>query len=454
MIKNNFFLPAMFVFMLFSCSEDEQKYNDTQSPEVNLSASEAYSEPGRIFHITGTVSDETGIASIHLLNADWYLDKTITFKDTLITKYELDYKFKAPENASVTQNHVIKVTVADVGGNTKSIDQLVNLNGDFDAPTLDAPLPEAITVLIKENTLLNLNFTVKDNKGLSAVFVKCDELSIFDEIHIDGLNYNYSKSIPLKSETGAYQFTVSATDRMNNKMESNFEVNVSELPDFQVIYLTDCFTKESLNANLVGGAIPAKRTAPFTYEIAYYAKQAGQGVYFIPQNTDLQPICFGVSPDSQDKLADDPNTSLPVTLSEVGYYNLRINTMQGTYSVEKYTPNTPVYGLDLKIGIAGCGFPDYPDQNWSPAQAILLEQDAANPYILYKVLDMVGTVQMTLTPLDDRGWWLEPFWRLEQDGGAPLQSGSNGRWEVKNRTTYRFELDTHLQRARILGVNK
>lgn len=453
----NKFKLLLFASLLlgFEACSDKEKTYPPGVPDIQLEISEVYSEPGRVFNIKGTVTDDVGIASINLLNTAWYLDKTITFdKSDLIKSYGLDYKFKAPVDASILQNHIIKVTVTDVGGVSKSVDLEVNLNGDFVAPTFDAPISDTITVLIKENTVLNLSFKASDDKALAYVVVKCPSLGINDSITISGTSYDYFKSIPLASDEGNYDFLIVLGDRFNNKAQSKFVARVSELPDFATIWLTDFFTKESLNANLVAGAIPAKRTEPFTYTIAYYAAKANTGVLFIPQSTDLQPICFGVNPNEEGKLADEPSISQPIVLPEAGYYNITVNTLQGTYSFEKYTPSTEVYGLDLLIGIAGpASFPEYPDQNWNTRAVILLEQDADNPYILYKELDMLGTVQMCITPQDERGWWPEPFWRIEIDGNAPLNSGSAGAFPVTVRTRYLFSLDTHLQRARILAVN-
>ena len=449
--RSKFLLFASLLLGFAACSKE--KTYPPGVPDIQLTVSEVYSEPGRVFNIKGKVTDDVGIASINLLNTAWYLDKTITLdKSDLKKSYDLDYKFKAPADASILQNHIIKVTVTDVGGVSKSVDLEVNLNGDFVAPTFDAPISDTITVLIKENTELNLSFKAKDDKALAYVVVKCPSLAIYDSITITGASYDYFKSIPLVSEKGKYDFLIVLGDKFNNKAQAKFVAKVSDLPDFATIWLTDFSTKESLNANLVGGAIPAKRTGPFTYTIAYYAAKTNTGVLFIPQSTDLQPICFGVNPNEEGKLVDDPNISQPIVLPEVGYYSITVNTLQGTYSFEKYTPSTPVYGLDLLIGIAGVGFPEYPEQSWNTKAVILLEQDASNPYLLYKVLDMLGSVTICITPLDERGWWPEPFWRIEKDGNAPLNSGSAGTFQATVRTTYRLELDTHLQRARILAV--
>jgi hypothetical protein len=479
MMQGKLLLGAALALGVFACSNDEVAYDDARAPEVALEVAELYSEPGRVFHITGAITDDVGVASIRLVIQEWALDKTISLRrDTLVTRYELDYQFKMPADADLSKNFSITISVTDVAGRVTSVEQLVNPNGDFDAPALDAPMPDTITVLLRPTTTLNLNFTMNDNKALAYVVVQSSDLNIYDSITAitdnGGKSYSYANSISLAAENAVYSFRIAAMDKLGNAMESLFAAKVSGLPDFAGLYLTDFLTKEELNRHLIGTAL-AERTAPYTYKIGYYAKAASTGgVYFIPQKTDLQPICFGADPAAAGTIATELPTSQPITFPEAGYYSITINTLEGTYSIEKYTPTTATpysyneafkaeFGFDLQLGITGAGFPEYPSQSWSPGDAIPLETDAQNPYLLYKVLDMEGDIQMTITAKDDWSvhdcgcYWIDPphapSWRIGQDGVACFAgSCSNAGWTVSTRTRYRFELDAHLNRALILKV--
>jgi hypothetical protein len=466
---------ALMLGLFATCTDEAGSFNDAEEPQVQLSLQELFGEPGRAFNITGTITDDIGIADIRLQIAEWYLDKTISLRrDTLVRAYELDYRFKMPaEGVDMSKNYTIVITVTDVAGKVTVVNKSINPNGDFEAPQLDAPLPDTVTVLLKENTVLNLNFTITDNKELAYVVVRCEGLSINDSVSTTETSYHYANSIALTSQQGLYDFSVRASDKMGNLLESNFVANVSEMPDFLKIYLTEFLTKETLNAHLVGAAAPASRTVAYTYTIDFYADRADRGIYFIPQKTDLQPICFGIDPEETDKLTDDPAVSQPITFAEVGYYHITVNIKTGAFSTEKYTPASttvnatddvseawtatlPEQLMDLRLGIAGKGFPEYPAQDWVPGEAILLLQDSNNPWILYKELDMEGDVEMTITPIpresvDHSSWWLDPGWRIWQDGTASA-GGSNGAWTVSKRAKYRFELDIHLGRARILKL--
>jgi hypothetical protein len=469
------FLAGMAMLGLFSCGDDgEKNYADAEAPQVQLALEELFGEPGRAFSITGTIIDDVGIAGIRLQIAEWFLDKTILLnRDTLVRAYQLSYSFKMPEEGvDMSKNYSIVITVTDVAGKTAQATLSINPNGDFAAPELDAPLSDTITVLLKDNTVLDLDFTITDNKALAYVVVRCGGLNIYDSTATAEASYHYTKSISLGSQQGIYDFSVVAADKLGNLLEGKFVANVSEMPNFLKIYLTEFLTKETLNAHLAGIPVPASQTVAYTYTIDYYADKAGRGIYFIPQKTDLQPICFGIDPAESDVLSNDPKVSQPITFAEAGYYHITVNIKTGAYSTEKYVPASttvnatvgqggdawtatlPDQLMELQLGIVGAGFPEYPLQDWFPGEAILLLQDSNNPWILYKELDMEGDVDMTITPLDyehDGGWWLSPGWRIWQDGTAN-SSGSNGKWTASKRAKYRFELDVHLGRARILKL--
>lgn len=477
MTQGKLLLGAALALGGVACSNDDVEYDDAQAPAVALQVAELYSEPGRVFHIVGSVTDDVGIAAIRLVIQEWALDKTISLRrDTLVTRYELDYQFKMPADADLSKIFSITVSVTDVAGKVTSVEQAVNPNGDFDAPALDAPMPDTITVLLRPTTTLNLSFTMTDNKALAYVVVQSSDLNLYDSIATitdnGGKSYTYTESFPLASENAVYSFRIAAMDKMGNAMQSLFAAKVSGLPDFDKLYLTDFLTREELNRHLIGTAL-ARRTGPYTYQIGYYSKAANAGgVYFIPQKTDVQPICFGADPAAPGTLATELPTSQPITFPEVGYYTITISTLAGTYSIKKYTPTTPTpasykadfleeMGFEMRLGIIGKGFPEY-DQNWRPGDAIPLETDAQNPYILFKELDMEGAVQIQVEPRDDGhdgGWWLGqpdnssyPGWKINKDGNADPYDSSVDELTVSSRTRYRFELDAHLNRALILKV--
>lgn len=474
-MKNNFLIFGILMFALFSCDKDDSGINDSQAPDIQLSAAETFSEPGREFHITGTVTDNEGIASINLLNADWYLDKTIVFRDTIVKNYALDYKFKAPAGASTASNYTIKVTVTDVGGNVKTVDLQVNLNGDFTAPVFTASPDVAITVLIKDETRLNLRFTVEDDKALDYIDVSIPEISYTTRIDAQGSKVvDFSEPIVLPSTAATYNLTIKAVDKFNWTTERQSVISVSNMPDFQKMYLVDVKESAKLNSDVFGIPMLIDRTAAYTYRARYYNETANTEIRFVPQKTDFSPICFGIDPDDNSILTDEPDRSQAIVLPEAKkYYEITFNIMSGEYAFHTYVPtDEPVKigssmyldptrpgegSIPLEIGLVGGGLPGAGD--WSPAEPLMLTQDADNPY-LFKAemnLEAGATLDFIIQTKHSWGWWPEPFWRWD-NGTDPEYNVSNGgenpgKWAIKTAGKYVFKFDSHLLRSRFYPAN-
>jgi len=156
------------------------------------------------------------------------------------------------------------------------------------------------------------------------------------------------------------------------------------------------------------------------------------------------------------------------------YYAISLNTMKGEYSVSEYTPTTKAMTLDgtatidfgdgsggqpAQICLAGSGLPNTP--SWTTNQnngAFILAQDKANPYLIYREMELKkGTeVSFTISQTHCWGWWPEPFWRFDGSNGNEknvLNGGDNMKAvTVPADGTYRFEFDYSLLRSRITLV--
>ena len=85
---------ALILFFLWSGCSKEDNYSDVDGlvPTIELGTENIKTEAGRGFVITAKVADSDGLKSIHLLNQDIYLDKTIDLtKDSTIFEYDLNY---------------------------------------------------------------------------------------------------------------------------------------------------------------------------------------------------------------------------------------------------------------------------------------------------------------------------------------------------------------------------
>ena len=471
MFRNYFSLTAA-LFILFTGCNNEEEYTDVDAlpPTVTLTASNVKTEPGREFHLKGIIEDKDGIKSVNLKNEDLFLDKTIDLTlDSLITRYELDYKFTT-DKMLVGNEFPIRVTVTDVGNRTVEETVLVTMDGNFNAPAFVLAPDAEVTVLSKETTLLNLRFEVADDKALDYVEVSVPALNYskrITEFTNNGKTLVFADPIALPKAIADYTLTLKAVDKAALEVVKSSVIHVSEMPDFQKMYLVDVKAVANLNSDMFGIPMLIERTDAFTYKARYYSENAGTEIRFVPQKTDFSPICFGVDPNDAGKLTDEPEVSLPIVLPKRGYYSIVFNVKTGNYTVTEYTPTdaVPTNGtmqvgeeqIPIQIGLVGAGIPGA--GNWSPASPLLLKQDANNPY-LYSVemtLEAGNTIEFIIQSMHPWGWWPEPFWRWNRsdDPESNVANGGEnpGKWSVKKSGKYIFKFDSHLKRSKFYPVN-
>lgn len=484
-IKPNFIRTAMLVavapvigFALQSCSDDDNDFPtvDGQAPTITMATNHIQAEPGRSFNIEGKAKDADGIKAIHLKSEGMLLDKTIDllkiYGDSLIYDYDLSYAYTPASSWTDDSNFPLEVTVEDVGGRTTTATVQVSGDGDFTAPSFTVAPSAELTVLV-QNPKLSLNVTVADNKKLQSLVVDIPGLDILDSVLISGNEYQFKKVYTLPSDKNSYMMSMRLYDALGNVTSTNSVINVSELPDFQKMYLADVETAAELTSDLYGVPMLIERTGEYQYKAQYYNQKAGTGVRFVPQTTDFEPICFGID-ESTGLLTSSPSVAKPIVLDKVGYYEITFNTVTGDYDVKEYTPTTEKMVLDgsqtkdfgdgagaqpFQICLAGEGLPDVEGWKTNPNDnAFILNQDKQNPYRLYREMKLdAGTkVSYTISATHWWGWWPEPFWRFDGSEGNEknvLNGGDNMKSvEVKKSGTYRMEFDYSLLRSRIIFV--
>lgn len=355
-MTRKFFLKSLVVACLLTgataCRDDEKKWEvvDGGTPQINLALSRIRTDYDLQFKIRGTIKDADGISSIRLVCPGLSLDKTIDIigiYDEPLKEYDLDYAYTVKQDylTDFTGSYEIDVTVTDVAGNTETKTVTVTFDADFQAPTfLQAPDSE-VTVLIKDQTLFNLKFTVEDNRNLDFVEIDLEGVEGYPvRIEANGEpKIVYSQKLELPSAAKNYNLTITAQDMPAQDDEVRTTVvksviKVQDLPDFDRVYLADVASAEELNADVFGVPMACDHVGPFQYRVRYYNATAGTQVCFIPQKTDFFPICFGPDPDKEGFLGDNPETSGKITLNEAGvYYQFDFNTKTGVYSYKTYS---------------------------------------------------------------------------------------------------------------------
>ncbi len=461
-----------------SCSNDDDYPSvDNQKPTLQLTTHHIQTEPNRQFTIEGVAKDADGLKSITLKNEGMNLDKTIDFleyyPDSLLHEYDLSYNYKAMTDWTDADRFPVLVTVEDVLGNTTEDTVVVTPDGDFTKPVF-AQAPSAELTVLLQNPNLTLTTSVTDNKNLSYLKIMIPELSINDSVAISGTAYTLTKTYKLPAKEAAYTMTVVVGDKFNNTSSTESVIKVSDLPDFDKMYLADVTDAAQLTTDLYGVPMLIDHVGQYQYRALYYNQKTGTGVRFIPQKTDFQPICFGIDP-TTGLLTSNPNVGQPIVLDKVGYYEIDFNTVSGEYDVKNYQPTTASLGaldgtqnIDYKDGsgsqpfqicLAGSGFPGTPSWTTNPNnKAFVLYQDKTNPYLLYREFSLSAgdEISFTISATHIWGWWPEPFWRF--DGSAEneknVKNGGDNMKAMKAPAdgTYRIEFDYALLRSRIIRV--
>lgn len=500
-------LCALFATGVFvtGCS-DENGYADVdgESPVAVLKTDHIQSGAGHDFTIEGTLTDADGISAIKLRCADLYLNKTIDLIEIYgepQTSYDLSYKFSISRD-EVGEQFTVKVTVVDVGGRETSQDVLITMDGDFENPVFSLAPDKAITVLMKadRNPQYTLNFTVTDDRKLDYATIEIPELTGFETrtVSAEGQSsLTFKEVIVFPNVSQVYTINLAAYDAVGNSVTTTCSLTVSEMPDFEKMYLADVATDEELNSDVFGVPMVINHTGEYQYKARYYNKAAGTEIFFLPQKTSFTPICFGLDPEDSNKLTDDPELAKPIVLDTPNvYYEIDINVKQSTYSIKTYSVTEATDPINYEYGQL-CDMPrneGEPQFNFyigwgdSPQNAgeHLFVQDANNPHLFYYPatgstwsLQSGEEMNFIISNYHPNGYWDQVEWRcdnstdIEKFGYFSKANNVNPNWEGTNRQwwdgssvqdnwmkpvvtnggNYRFEFDAHLGRGKIVPAN-
>jgi len=481
MRNNYFYVIAFLIFFssLVGCKKDSSvdwPSQDKASPELNLVVSTIHSDQERNIEIKGQLTDDLGIQTINLKDAEWFFDKTIqVYKDSLIKSYSLDYFFKVPKDAA-EKEHQIVLTVTDMAGKTTTKTVKVYMDGDFNAPTIAINgVTDGAVLIPAPGDKFNLNFACSDDRRMGYFVIKEASLGLNDSItSLSSKTYNYTNNnlvIPLAKAN--YTFQIAVGDSAGNRIERTVRTSVQVDWDFPNMYLSDVATVDELNSDLFGVPMVVDKTAAYTYSAVYFSSKANTQIKFLAQKTNFTPHCFGIDPSNSNKLINSAAKALPIILPEVGYYKILFNTNPDilSYSVQKidpmadpnrpdlYVTNTsvaPDKGYVGPLGIAGEGFVNRP--GWSPAAIgtypdMKFNQDPTYLYHWTTTVTVSGNVKFTLTPEHPWGWWPNPFWRQDSNNAekSVFGGGSNVTFAAPSQaTTYVFTFDMYLNRMKMV----
>ena len=333
-----------------------------------------------------------------------------------------------------------------------------------------------------------MEFSVNDDRALKSVKIDIPGVEGYPKV-VDTFSpinsYTFSERISLPSTPAVYDVMVTVVDTTlaEKTIADTCHLVVQELPDFAKIYLADT---EDLNNDVFGVPMCVDHVGEFQYRARYYNQNAGTEIYFLPQTTSFSPICFGLDPTDNSKLADDPSISEPIVLEEANtYYEIIFNTKEGTYAISTYSiedaqdpwdPNVLTYGEQcFDLWGDGGEFIDFTFglTSTDPTGVESFVQDAVNPHLFYSAepleLEAGETMHFIIHNYHTSSWWnmvrwcstsatdLDVFGYYTQSGSKnPAYDGPTNTQDVWSEPvvtttgSYRFYFDSHLGRAKLV----
>lgn len=477
------------------CSDNDYPDVDGQAPGITLTATHIQSAVGRTFTIAGTVTDADGISTIQLECADLYLDKTIDLIDIYgepLESYDLSYDFTT-QSDELGERFTVKVKITDVGGRTVSQDVTVTMDGDFEAPVFTSAPEEGgmVTVLLREGTppTLTLNLSLSDDCALDYLDIDIEGLDGYPQ-RVDlgeQKTYDFTQDIEMPYEKKDYALTLAVADTVGNIVTRTATISVTDVQDFEAMYLADVATDAELNSDVFGVPMRIDHTGEYEYTALYYCQEANTEIYFLPQRNSFSPVCYGLDATDNTKLTDDRDNMAPIVLTEANvYYKITFNILQKTYEMSTYSVDAAqdpwtgmVYGTQcFDLWGDGSTYIDFTFGLTSdnPTNVVSFEQDATNPHLFRSpsTLQLTGgeTMNFIIHNYHTNEWWNYVRWcsTSETDldifgyytGSASKNPDYTGPTNVKDvwskptvttTGTYRFWFDSHLGRAKLVQEN-
>lgn len=487
------------LWMLFSavlcgtgCSDDVTYPDvDGQEPVATLKTTHIQSGAGHDFTIEGTLTDADGISSIKLECADLNLNKTIdliTIYGEPQKSYELSYKFNILAD-EIGEQFTVKVTVTDVGGRSTSQYVLVTMDGDFEAPKFAVVPGEMATVLLAEGTTpkYTLNITATDDRAIDYILVDIAEIAEnlkFSAAEGNELELKISEEFTLPDQKKDYAMAFTVVDKAGKSTVAESLLSVTDVKDFEKMYLADVETVEALNSDVFGVPMRIDHVGEFKYEAYYYNMAVGTKIYFLPQKTDFTPVCFGLDPTDETKLINKASKEgvNPIVLDQANvYYKITLDILNKTYEMKTYStadaqdpwasnlkydePTFDLWGdggefINFTFGLTSS----------NPTEVESFTQDATNPHLFYSDLDVAaGAMNFIIHNYHKSQWWNAVRWCSDTEKepevfGYYEQSASKNPnytgpktgadvWskpEVQTAGKYRFYFDSHLGRAKLV----
>lgn len=306
-----------------------------------------------------------------------------------------------------------------------------------------------------------LEADLADSAGIKSFTLRYDDWWLYNTVSLEDIgsphkyHMKYKFKMPDTAANKTHSIDLIVTNVGNKQSRAQFKVMLNT--DFPRMYLTESLDPAVLTKDLFGVPMLITKTSSYNYSATYYSSQPNSRIWFIPSKTATKPLAYGLNPTDNSKLTGDVNAAKPIILAERGYYTIKFNTLDLSYTITKLPDPDPANAFP-QVALVGRGFYDYPNMNWQNAlpDIILLDKDAVNPYLFTKTVKLgtppgqsYNTAQFIFTT--NNGW--TGFWRFDNgtdpDATVP-NGGANGDGFAISSTpvTYKVTFDSYLNRAK------
>lgn len=370
--------------LISSCSEKDDPVskieNDNVSPIVEFTHGELAGLPGETLRLTATISDNLGIKHIKVESAEWEFVEEIPFStQNYVKSYELSYSFTIPETAPRGSSADVVVIATDQAGNVTTSPTNVKVIEEPAKLEILQSMGFSIVIDGKEAQVNNndvtfvdvadvkwtASMTLKSNRTkLARLQVVCPTLNVNDDIDLtnlpsedEGKTVKFEKAYEIKGEADKHNFVFTLTDEKGST--ATYSPTISVKATFAKVNRkqTKLFTLDtSIDLQKVVFGIPmlgeAKADESYKFTARYYADKPNTNVIFV-SSRDRSATKYGISNDQKYIIAsENPN---PFVLPAVGYYEITVDLLLGTYQQKDIVPEGQKYPYTEEMYLAGGG---------------------------------------------------------------------------------------------------
>lgn len=384
MKNHKHFMRMIFIIMalsitVISCKNDED-VNDRLSPLIELISNSLEGLPGDVIKIQAKISDDVGIKNIKIESFDWEFVYDIPFsKQNYICQYDLSQMITIPTYVERGTKGSVDIIVTDQANNKSRTSIEIQITQE--PAKLEILQEMGILIVIngknavvennnvsfedQPNLKWNAEFVLKSNRTKLVSFkAECTTLNLNEEVDLtnypsleDGKIVNYKASYPLNGSVTQHDVLFTLTDEEG--MITTYSPTISIKSTFsnvndkhQKMFIMD----NTIDRSKVVYGLPMlgeqKADDSYKFVMNYFSDKENTPIILVSDRT-ASAKKYGLSNDQKYLIcSNQPN---PIILPKIGYYQITIDLLLGTWAIAEINSDTPTYPYPAEMYLAGNG---------------------------------------------------------------------------------------------------